>query len=386
MTGDIAPFHAGSTISEQQYFVGYRDQLNMITVRAVSAQPTSINVIGEHRIGKSSLLFHFCQTYEDRIRSRGQDPTKFLAVYLSLQQGNCQSQSGFYQVIATELARVIEQRYSWFNLRQRQKLLPALKANSFDTESFSATILQFRHQGILPIICLDKIEALFNLPAEFNNGFYDNLRSLMDKSALMLVIASHQELKIYSGKKKLTSDFFNVGQVIKLEGYTENEARDLVRLPQTNISSSRAVLSQEEQTLARQWGMNHPYLLQLAGLCLWDAQRLNRDLVWAKQEFEQRQAGTNISRHKIKRFKRGFRRILLMFCGFFPSLIGVAENLGNIVGKVIAIAIGLTFILLLMLAIFGKIPWIRIPQQFGDFLCSTLSSVLGEYCQDDSSQ
>ena len=382
MTGDIAPFYAGSTISEQQYFVGYRDQLNTITVRAVSAQPTSINVIGEHRIGKSSLLFHFCQTYEDRIRSREGDPSKFLAVYLSLQQGNCRSKSGFYQVIAAELARFIEQRYSWF--QQPRKLLQALKANSFDTESFEQTIIQFRDLGILPIVCLDKIEALFQQPAEFNNGFYDSLRSLMDKSALMLVIASHQELKIYSDKKKLTSDFFNVGQVIKLEGYTDNEALDLVRLPQSKISGSNAVLNQDEQKLALHWGTNHPYLLQLAGLSLWDAQRLKHDVAWAKQQFEQRQAGTNISQNKIKPLKRFSRRIFLFLCGFFPGLIQFAENIGNMVGKVIAIAIGLTFILLLTLAIFGKSSWKVIPQQFGNFLCSTLSSVLGDFCQDES--
>ena len=286
MPSDTAPFYAGPLISDLRYFVGYREQLDTITVRAVSAQPTSINVVGEERIGKSSLLYHFCQTYEQRIESRGKNPRKYLAVYLSLQQGNCRYKSGFYRVVAEELSKNLEQRFSWFGQsRGLRKLIDALNENYFDTASFYQVIVQFRNLGILPIICLDNIEALFKHPDEFNDDFYDNLRSLMDRSALMLVIASYQKLDVYSRRKNLTSSFFNLGQVIMLEGYTDNEARDLVCLPKTNIPSSQSVLNDQEQQLALEWGNKNPYLLQLASLCLWDAQQLNRDLDWARRKF-----------------------------------------------------------------------------------------------------
>ncbi len=65
-----------------------------------------------------------------------------------------------------------------------------MSANDFNTESFYQAIVKFREVGILPILCLDKIEALFKHPEEFDDGFYDNLRSLMDLNALMLAIAS----------------------------------------------------------------------------------------------------------------------------------------------------------------------------------------------------
>ena len=165
MPSDTAPFYAGSTISDPRYFVGYREQLDTITIRAISAQPTSINIVGKKRIGKSSLLYHFCQTYEQRIESRGKNPRKYLAVYLSLQQGNCQYKSGFYRVVAEELSKNLEQRFSWFGQsRGLRQLIDALNANHFDTASFYQAIVQFRDVGILPIICLDKIEALFKHP------------------------------------------------------------------------------------------------------------------------------------------------------------------------------------------------------------------------------
>ena len=120
----------------------------------------------------------------------------------------------------------------------------------------------------------------------------------MDKNALMLVIASRENLKVYSSRKKLTSSFFNVGQEIVLEGLTDNEARDLVRLPETNIPSTRAVLNDKEQQIALEWGGRNPYLLQLAGLSLWDAKRLNKDVNSAKKRFNRQGKGISAN-HSI---------------------------------------------------------------------------------------
>ncbi len=324
MLSDTAPFYAGSTISDPRYFVGYQEKLERITARAISAQPTSINVVGDKRIGKSSLLYHFCQTYEQRIESRGKNPREYLTVYLSLEQGNCQKKSSFYRVIAEELYKNLEQRYSWFG--QPRRLIQALQANNFNTESFYEAMVQFREQHILPIICLDKIEALFKHPEEFNDGFYDNLRSLMDNNGLMLVIASREELNVYSRRKKLTSSFFNVGQVIVLEGLTDNEARDLVRLPQTTIPGSEAVLNENEQQTALEWGGRNPYLLQLAGLYLWEAKRLNEDISSAKKRFDRQARGISAN-HTI------WRRCLLLLKELFWGLPRKLGQIGKFVGS-----------------------------------------------------
>jgi AAA+ ATPase superfamily predicted ATPase len=258
MTSDNAPFYAGSTISQSWYFIGYQEQLNRITNRTISGQPTSINIVGDKRVGKSSLLYHFCQIYEQLIESRNQKPRNYLAVYISLQQGNCNYKSGFYQVIAEHLSDILEKRFKWFN--QPRKLINLLNTNNFNTE-------------------------------KFNDSFYNNLRSLMDGNALMLVIASEKDLKIYSEEKKLTSAFFNLGHVIPLEGFTDAEAQDLVRLPQTTTPGNQAVLNENEQETALEWGGNNPYLLQLAGLYLWEAKQNNESLELTKKRFDRQVEG-----------------------------------------------------------------------------------------------
>ncbi|MEM9274474.1 MAG: AAA-like domain-containing protein [Cyanobacteria bacterium P01_F01_bin.143] len=388
MHPDTAPFFAGSMICDPRYFVGYREQLDTITVRAVSAQPTSINIVGEKRIGKSSMLYHFCQTYEQKIESRGRNSRNYLAVYLSLQQNKCCRKSGFYEVVAEALYKKLKKKLSLVdrNRPRNRQLIKKLQSKTWNAENFLQIILNFKEVEILPIICLDKIETLFQYPEEFNNGFYDNLRSLMDRSALMLVIASYQKLEVYSNQHKLTSSFFNLGQTEILEGFNEQETQGLVRLPQTNIPSIQSVLNAQEQQLALSWGNRNPYLLQLASLCLWDAQQRNQDHDWAKRKFNERKVKISNTKRDLESIRKVSGQKLQILIQSPANLIYFARKIGDSVGAIIATGIGLTFILLCILAINGSIPWVRIPKQLGQFLCSTLSSVLGEFCEDESIQ
>jgi hypothetical protein len=50
---------------------------------------------------------------------------------------------------------------------------------------------------MLPVLGMDDFESLLKRTEEFDNGFYDNLRSLMDDNSLMLVVASRKPLSVY---------------------------------------------------------------------------------------------------------------------------------------------------------------------------------------------
>ncbi len=361
MPSDTAPFYAGSTISDLRYFVGYQDQLDTITVRAISAQPTSINVVGDKRVGKSSLLYHFCQTYEQRIEDRSKNPRNYLAIYLSLQQGKCRRKSGFYQVVVEGLCKHFREKLSLIdrNRPQNRQLIKKLQARQWNSEKFEQIILKFKAVGILPILCLDKIETLFQYPEEFNNGFYDNLRYLMDSSALMLVIASYQKLDIYSNQHKLTSSFFNLGQVMMLERFTNSEAQKLVCLPQTTIPSSKTVLNESEQQTALEWGGKNPYLLQLAGLYLWEAKQSNEDITWAKKRFDRQARGVSAN-HTI------WRRCLLflkwIFWGLPIKLGQVTKKIGITLSDISSWIIGILIVGVVILGFLGILPWESIKE------------------------
>ena len=360
-----APFYAGSMINESRYFVGYQEQLNTITTRATSAQPISLNIVGVRRIGKSSLLQHFCRTYIEKIQSRGQDPKKYLAIYINLEQSTCRTKSGFFQVIADELRRKLEQSASFYG--QQNILIQSLTANSFDTDNFNQAMVKFRDQGILPIICLDKIETLLKYPNEFKDDFFDNLRFLMGLNALMFVIASEETIKVYRDQNRLNSAFFNDALTIMLEGLTENEARDLVRLPETTIPNSQAVLNDNEQKIALDWGGKNPYLLQLAGLYLWEAQpqQSNKNLSWAKKQFNRNARGIS-PRHSIwRRFLLGLKWLFWIF----PKKLGDGVKfISSKFGDLSSVIIGFLIIRTIILAASGHISWESVIKVVKGFL------------------
>ena len=94
------PFYAGSTITDPRFFVGRRDVLTLLFDRMTSPQPASINIVGRHKTGKSSLLKHFEQTYWQRISN----PDRYRVGCLSLQNSACQTEQNFYRAVMNELS------------------------------------------------------------------------------------------------------------------------------------------------------------------------------------------------------------------------------------------------------------------------------------------
>jgi hypothetical protein len=269
------PFVAGPKITDPRLFVGRTEELDLITSLMTDMQPVSLNVVGPKWIGKSSLLYQFFQTYEQRVP----EPTRYAVIYLSLQDARCQSEEGFYQAVARQL---------WLNLTVQRSvaLVEPLRVKPFNRLAFCAAMGHYKRLGVLPVLCLDEFGPLFRYPQEFDNGFFDSLRSLMESRVLMLVVASHRKLEFYQRRHKLTSAFFKLWQVLMLSELTEQEAQELVALPASTIAGVTAALSTQEQRFARQLGGRHPYLLQLAASLLYEGRQLGRDVSWVKVEFE----------------------------------------------------------------------------------------------------
>jgi AAA+ ATPase superfamily predicted ATPase len=268
------PFVAAGMITDPRLFVGRQDELQAILSRMIGAQPTSINIYGDKRIGKSSLLYNFFLTWEQRV----QNPNQYVVIYLSLRDVQCQTQERLYQAIAQEFLK----SPTIFN---NPNLANPLQSN-LDIASFSQAIKNFKQAGILPVLCLDDFEQLFKNNTEFNDNFYNNLRSLMDSSSLMLVIGSHKKLDFYSKKYKLTSDFFNLGHVIKLNELNQDDVKNLLRLPASTVKGATPALSMDEQSFTQQIGGNHPFLLQIAGRLVSEARQYGYDKEWVKTKFQ----------------------------------------------------------------------------------------------------
>jgi len=334
------PFVAGSKIEDSWRFVGRKQELHAIASRMSGVQPTSVNVVGDKRIGKSSLLYHFSQTWEQRVP----EPSRYVVIYLSLQDADCHSEIGFYQAVAEALLS----RVSGWKLALRNPL----KAKPLHRQAFSDAIKQWKQQGVLPVLCLDDFESLLKRTQEFDNGFYDNLRSLMNNSALMLVLASQKELILYVREYQFTSPFFNLGHVLKLGELTTDEAIQLVRLPASSIRGAPPALSFDEQRHAENWGKRHPYFLQLAGSCLWEARQQNKDIRWAKAQFEQQS-----SQFQSKSNGQWWHPLRWLVWDLPMRLGSTAKFIGGTVDDVTNWIIGFVILTLLVLVVVGVLRW-----------------------------
>jgi uncharacterized protein len=97
------PFVAGSMITDPRYFVGCKEALDFLSSKMTAAQLTSINVVGKLKMGKSSLLYHFCQTYEQRVQRYGRQPKDYAVIYhLSMQKNRYRDEERFYTAISQE--------------------------------------------------------------------------------------------------------------------------------------------------------------------------------------------------------------------------------------------------------------------------------------------
>lgn len=343
------PFVAAGMIEESRLFVGRRDELQAIVSRMSGAQPTSINIYGEKRIGKSSLLYHFFLTWEQRVPN----PSRYVVIYLSLQNVQCQSETQFYQAIAEELCNSA-------NVANNQALSDPLQVRPLDRLAFSTAMKKSKKEGVLPVLCLDDFQKLFDNKSEFDNGFYDNLRSLMNSNTLMLIIASQKKLDFYSTKHQLTSPFFNLGHVIKLVELKEDEVKDLLRLPASTVNCATPVLSMDEQLLTQQLGGNHPFLLQIAGSLVYEARQNGHDKEWVKKQFY-----SASKRLPSQRNHQGWLRRVRWLVWDLPVSLGkIPKFIGNAVDDVSNWIIGLVILLMPIFVIVGLLNW----NQVWDFI------------------
>ena len=328
------PFFVGGMIKDSRFFVGRQEEVRFVIAAIASAQPTNVNLIGDRKTGKSSLLQQIYQTYESRVDAYRRRAEEFVVVYVSLKNGRYRSPDDFYNTIAqTLLARGVVQANS--------VLVVALQG-VMNGARFSMAMEVWKQAGVLAVICLDEFEEVLEPGSLFNDHFFDNLRSLSNASELMLVIASRRPLRDYK-MEGYTSEFFNISQTRLVGDFREADAGAIVALP----GNGQSVLGTERQALALKWAGRHPYLLQLAAKCLWDARQDDRSEEWAKEQFDR-------DAKAVPRKKVDVGRSVFLGISRVGSL---GQNLGNTLDDWGNFVKGLMIIVTFGLMGFGALKW-----------------------------
>lgn len=208
MTQTPNPFTNRGPVTNPEDFFGRKDEIATILTRLQSLQ--CVSIVGERRIGKSSLLYHLSQTGTAQL-----DDKRYHFAYCSLQDIHYQSLPGF---CATILKR----------LGMEPDVIAPNQSAAENLIAFTDLLEAASERDERLIICLDEFEETFKRPAEFGNGFFEHLRSQLELSKFVFVTASREPLQKLKLDGKLTSPFDNIFTKVELGDFTAEEAAEFI--------------------------------------------------------------------------------------------------------------------------------------------------------------
>jgi hypothetical protein len=360
--GGRSPFVPGRPLRADEPIFGREEAFHFIAQQL--AQFSSVNIVGERRMGKSSLISHLLGNQDKHL---GAQADQFLLVLAHLDlQKQVVNEARFYGSALLELlehlpaSRSAEAR-SLQSLRERLQTRPEA---TFD--EFEFALKQLRDERgicVRPVIVVDEFEQLLEPALKLGfpfPQFYNGLRALITAQLLALVVASRKSLADHFAEQpgSLTSTFPSYLLPFTLH-VLSNEAADALLL-----QPSDHALTIPEVTQARHWSGEHPCLLQAAGEAWYEAREQRRSAEWAAQRFHEIKQQSCDTGHAIpqaalpEKIKRPnvldrFARVMFIIA---PIRLGrLAHSIGLKLDDMASWVIGAVIIIVLIFVLLGLI-------------------------------
>lgn len=209
------PYLNRVAIKDPAQFFGRGREVAKIFSRIGASRPQSISVVGERRIGKSSLLNYI---NNPEVRTRYLDRSDDYAfAFIDLQQKRRLTLTEFFKELFALLAK--EQGYE--GLVDQEP--------SFD--SVRALLERFRGEGRKLIVLFDEFDAITTNRA-FDLEFYSFLRSIANNYDVAYVTSSARDLQELCYTQLIAdSPFFNIFTNVFLRAFTRAESMELITRP-----------------------------------------------------------------------------------------------------------------------------------------------------------
>jgi eukaryotic-like serine/threonine-protein kinase len=212
MTTPANPYLNRVAIKEPENFFGRTREVSKIFSRIGASRPQSISVVGDRRIGKSSLL-NFINTPSVRARFLDRAETYAFA-FIDLQQKRRLTVTEFFKELFVQVSA-----------ETGDKSIARLKPG-FDS---LRTILEgFRQEGRKLVMLFDEFDAITANRA-FDLEFYSFLRSIANNYDVAYVTSSARDLQELCHTQLIAdSPFFNIFTNVFLRAFTRAEANELI--------------------------------------------------------------------------------------------------------------------------------------------------------------
>jgi serine/threonine-protein kinase len=253
------PYLNRVAIKDPGQFFGRAREVAKIFSRIGASRPQSISVVGERRIGKSSLLYYI---NNPDTRGRFLDrPEAYAFAFIDLQQKRRLTLNEFFKELFTLLAKETGDR-------SLMKLEPAF-------DSLRDVLEGFRRDSRKLVVLFDEFDAITANRA-FDLEFYSFLRSVANNYDVAYVTSSARDLQELCHTQLIAdSPFFNIFTNVFLRAFTRKETMELITRP-----SAEAGLSLEGYARRiTEIGGYFPYFLQIACSAYFDHLSENSKLV-----------------------------------------------------------------------------------------------------------
>jgi len=248
------PFTFGNPIRDPARFYGRKREIHEIVGRLLSSALESTSIVGERRIGKTSLLNYLSNP--DVATSLGLTSDRYSLVYIDFQGLTDITPQRFWQRVLGKMGRAIgdpELTAAIKELRDRPQF------DLFDLEDLFETVTA---RGLKVVLFLDEFEYVTQNP-KFTADFFGGLRALAIHHSLALVPATRRELvELCHSEEIKGSPFFNIFVNVVLRPFTRQEVDELI---EGYVGGTALAFTPQEKEFVFRLGGGHPFFVQMAG-------------------------------------------------------------------------------------------------------------------------
>jgi hypothetical protein len=283
------PFTYGNPISDALRFFGRTREVEQIFGRLRNAEFESSSLVGDRRIGKTSLLNNLA---DPGVRAvHGLTPARYSFVYADLQMVD---ESMGPEQLWRRLLRSLSQAMPGDHA-VRATLDDLLQAGRLDTFDLDEFFQRLDDSGRYVVFLLDEFDRV-TANERFGPDFYFGFRSLAIHHNVALVTASRLELvELCHSDAIRSSPFFNIFANISLRMFSAGDFDDMIT---KSLAGTDVRFSEEELEQVLDLAGLHPYFLQAACWMLYDAYRHGLDAVGRRASLRER-FGTEADPHLL---------------------------------------------------------------------------------------
>jgi tRNA A-37 threonylcarbamoyl transferase component Bud32 len=244
------PYMNRVMIRDPAEFVGRKVEIEKVFSRIGAARPQSVSIVGERRIGKSSLLYHLSrpEVYAKNLT----DPSRYVFVLVDLHGLGDLNVSEFFDLLLDEISAAA-------GISRPQ----GISSGYFAMKQF---LPELHRNGRKLVLLWDEFDSVTR-NRKFGEEFFSFFRSMANRYDIAYVTTAVRELQeICHTESVAVSPFFNIFTNLYLRTFSPEEARELICGPS---GRSEIPLDEHEPALLDVAGY-FPFFLQLACCSLFD--------------------------------------------------------------------------------------------------------------------